>query len=735
MRRDRCHRSAQTLIETVVVIAIIAALIGILIPAVMRARDAGNRARCASNLRQIGLGLANYEAAHGSLPLGSENSTFPYGGPGTTWAVRILPYMEEEDVYRRIDFNKKSASGQVFRDTPNSQGADPVTASLIEVYQCPSDGMGGLAKTSFGTYSRSNYLGIFGQYAYGVDHQRTEPFGPNFGARYSEITDGTSNTLIVSEYLTGLPRNQGPHDLRGVFWLDRAGSSQIFTRLTPNSEHPDVLEEGTCYDSPGNLLPCIEVPNILLDNAGARSRHRGGVNGLMADGSVRFFSDKIKTPEWQALGTTSGGDGMSAGAGRKHHSGGTSVASTAGKKEKGDSDASSSPLSPHIRDHYMIKGASAAAIKKLGGEIKGHIKEINTVVAYIPPSAVNQIKSMPGVTTFEHDLMVSTCTQTTPTGIRRINADKDSYKSGSGTGPQCPATVAVIDTGIDLTHPDLNVVFNKGFSFPDGNDDHGHGTHVSGTIGAIDNDQFVVGVAKGCNLWALKVLDSNGTGLLSDAVTAVIFASNAGKAQVANMSLGASGSSSSMDSAITSAAKQGMLCCVAAGNSAADASTFTPANSPDAICVAAMCDTDGQPGGTGGPGSFGDPDDTFTSFSNFGSKVDVIAPGEDILSTWLGNGTNTISGTSMACPHVTGLLAVILNPLVQPGPGTNIIPGEGIRNVKASPIFVPPTPPPGGRKKLTPAQARKILQSSSTESIPGINGDNRSYPLINAQSF
>jgi prepilin-type processing-associated H-X9-DG protein len=730
MRRD-FRRSGQTLAETVVVIAIIAVLIGILIPAVMVARDAGNRARCASNLRQIGLALLNYESGQGSLPLGSENSSFPYGGPGTTWAVRILPYLEEEDVYRRIDFTKKDAHGQVFRNTSNSTGHDPITASVISVYQCPADGMGGaVAKIDTGTYSHSNYLGVFGQYAYGVDHQRTEPFGPNYGARYSEITDGTSNTLIVSEYLSGLPHSQAPHDTRGIFWLDRAGASQIFTRVTPNSDAPDVLEEGTCYDSPGNNLPCTEIANIYLDAAGARSRHRGGVNGLMADGSVRFFSDTIKTPEWQALGTTSGGDGLAAAAAHKHHG------ASSGSGGPATSTASADPLSPHIRDHYLIilKGASPGSITKMGGQIKGQIPEINTVVAYIPPSAVEAIRKMPGVKTLEHDLMVSTCAQTIPTGIRRINAPQDSYHSGSGTGPQCAATLAVIDTGIDLGHPDLTVVFNKGFSFPTGQDDNGHGTHVAGTIGAIDDNQFVVGVAKGCNLWALKVLDSQGTGSLSDAVAAVMFAANAGQAQVANMSLGAAGSSQAMDAAIKNAAQQGMLCCVAAGNSTKDASGFTPANAPDAICVAALCDTDGRPGGLGPKGSFGDPDDTFASFSNFGSKVDVIAPGEDIFSTWMGGGTKTISGTSMACPHVTGLLGVILNPLVSQPP-TLINPSPGIRNVAISPIVIPNPPTPGPRKKMTPPQARQILQGASTESIPGINGEGRSYPLINAAPF
>jgi prepilin-type processing-associated H-X9-DG protein len=717
-------RHAQTLIETVVVIAIIATLLGILIPAVMRARDAGNRVRCASNLRQIGIALANYEAAQGSLPLGSENSSFPNGGPGTTWAVRILPFLEEEDVYRRIDFTKKNAEGQVFRSTANSMGTDPVTANVIPVYQCPSDGVGGaLSITPSGTYSHSNYLGVFGQYAYGVDHQRTEPFGPNHGARYSEITDGTSNTLIVAEYLTGLPQSQAPHDLRGVFWLDRPGSSQIYTRLPPNSEHPDVLEEGTCYSSPGDNLPCLEVPNLLLTKAGARSRHRGGVNGLMADGSVHFFSDTIQAPEWQALGTISGGDEVAATAARTRHNGA----------------AAAQRLSPRIRDHYLIilKGGNRTTLARMGAQVKKQFKEINVVLAYVPPSALQQIKNLPGVKCVEHDLLMSTCGQTIPTGVRRIGATNDSTKPGDGSGPSVTTNVAVIDTGIDVSHPDLNVVFDQGFGYPSGNDDNGHGTHVAGTIGAIDNHQFVVGIAEGCNLYALKVLSADGSGLMSDVMNGVIFAGNSGQIQVANMSLGAPGQSTAMDAAITNATSQGVVFCVAAGNSAADASGFTPANSPDAVCVAALCDTDGKPGGHGPPGTFGDHDDSFASFSNFGSKVDVIAPGEDILSTWLGNGTKSISGTSMATPHVTGLIALMLDSSTQPPVGP--VPGKGIRNIRPpTPTPRPPTippPPGGGKKKLTPSQARQMLRSSSTESIPGRHGESFGYPLINASPY
>lgn len=259
--------------------------------------------------------------------------------------------------------------------------------------------------------------------------------------------------------------------------------------------------------------------------------------------------------------------------------------------------------------------------------------------------------------------------QTTPTGVSRIGALANPNK-GTGIG------VAVIDTGIELNHPDLsaNIVANKSciLGKKNGNDDNGHGTHVAGTIAALDNTIGVIGVAPQAKLIAVKVLNAAGSGTWStvicgiDWVTANAAAHNI---KVANMSLGGSGTSDNncgatnndaLHKAICNSTAAGVTYVVAAGNSSSDASGFLPAAYNDTvITVSALADSDGQPGGLGAPTLYG-ADDTFATFSNFGSVVDLGAPGVDILSTWTGGGYNTISGTSMATPHVAGAAALYL---------------------------------------------------------------------------
>jgi subtilisin len=243
------------------------------------------------------------------------------------------------------------------------------------------------------------------------------------------------------------------------------------------------------------------------------------------------------------------------------------------------------------------------------------------------------------------------------------------------------ADVGVLDTGIDREHPELNVVGganclkSTGGGPPwsrtyycDGNesgdDDHYHGTHVAGTIGAIDNGSGVVGVAPGVRLWAVKVLDSQGSGSLSGIIAGIDwFVGNTAvqKPAVINMSLGGSGTSTAMNDSIANAVSKNVAVVVAAGNSDADAANYTPANAPGAITVSALADFDGEPGGVGKPTCRDDQDDTLADFSNWGDTVDIAAPGVCILSTYpIEQGEyGTISGTSMATPHVAGAAALL----------------------------------------------------------------------------
>jgi len=273
---------------------------------------------------------------------------------------------------------------------------------------------------------------------------------------------------------------------------------------------------------------------------------------------------------------------------------------------------------------------------------------------------LKQVEEDERVEYVEPDHIVTTFAQILPSGIDRADADQSvTVKAGDGSG-LTDVDIAIIDTGINLSHPDLYVFKNKSFvpGAKTGNDDNGHGSHVAGIAAARDNGNGVVGMAPGARLWAVKVLDRSGSGSLSNVIKGIDFVTaNYGEIDVVNMSLGCECISPSMTEAITNSVKQGITYVVAAGNSAKDASTFSPANHPDVITVSAIVDTDGKGGHLGPTTSYGD-DDTFASFSNYGSTVDMAAPGVKIYSTYKNGGYATMSGTSMASPHVAGAAAI-----------------------------------------------------------------------------
>lgn len=241
--------------------------------------------------------------------------------------------------------------------------------------------------------------------------------------------------------------------------------------------------------------------------------------------------------------------------------------------------------------------------------------------------------------------------QTTPWGITRIKA-REANQLTRGEGVK----VCVVDTGVDQTHPDLvnnivggyNFVTIKGKTNPNNwNDDNGHGSHVSGIIAAEDNSFGTVGVAPKASLYGVKVLDQRGSGYLSDVADGISQCVQAGT-QVINMSLGASGDpnqDSPLKAAILNAQAAGLIVVVAAGNEGQDISNTIPAGYSSVIAVSAT-----------------DSSDQFASWSNFGlGNDDFAAPGVSIYSTWKGGGYNTISGTSMASPHVAGVAALYLS--------------------------------------------------------------------------
>ncbi len=290
--------------------------------------------------------------------------------------------------------------------------------------------------------------------------------------------------------------------------------------------------------------------------------------------------------------------------------------------------------------------------------------------ARIPDAQLAKLQADPRVVSIVADRYVSIDKKPTPpppagqelpTGINRVDAELSATADIDGVDERVNVDVAVIDTGIDTDHPDLNVVGGVGCVLEGvWEDDNGHGSHVAGTIAALDNDLGVVGVAPGARLWAVKVLNKRGSGTWSQIICGIdwVTANNA-TIEVANMSLSGAGTDGpcndgGMHEAICNSVAAGVTYVVAAGNNATDAATRVPAAYDEVITVSALADGDGLPGGLVNPTCTSEEDDTFAYFSNYGADVDLIAPGVCIYSTYKGGGYTTMSGTSMASPHVAG---------------------------------------------------------------------------------
>ncbi len=353
----------------------------------------------------------------------------------------------------------------------------------------------------------------------------------------------------------------------------------------------------------------------------------------------------------------------------------------------GTSTAAEHPESTHIKDQYIVVFKDSVTnpgfvAHELSLKHKASVEHEYTTItkgfsAHIKESDANKLSNDPRVAyvapdrevhaTSHKTSRIPTNSQTFPSGVNRIGTT-----SNTGAG----VTVAVIDTGIDLTHPDLsaNIIANKNCLRPtrNGADDNGHGTHVAGTIAALNNNVGVVGVASQAKLAAVKVLDASGSGSWSSVICGIDWVTaNAGKynIKVANMSLGGGGTSDNncgnsnndpLHQALCRSVAAGLTYVVAAGNDGGNAQNFVPAAYDDAvISVSALADSNGLAGGTGAATGYG-PDDTFATFSNYGSVVDIAAPGVNINSTWKGGGYKVISGTSMATPHVAGAAALYI---------------------------------------------------------------------------
>jgi subtilisin len=328
-----------------------------------------------------------------------------------------------------------------------------------------------------------------------------------------------------------------------------------------------------------------------------------------------------------------------------------------------------------VKGGYDSRAVAREHARAAGADVLYTYKSaLNGYTARLTPAGLRVVRADSRVAFVSADHTVHALAQTLPTGVNRIQGDSSSTVSGNGSGSVGTA-VAVLDTGIDTAHPDLNVVGGKncssGSSYKDGN---GHGTHVAGTIAAKDDGSGVVGMAPGAPLYAVRVLNNAGSGSWSSIICGInwVTANAAAKRiKVANMSLGGSGSDGSCGSnglhkAVCNSVAAGVTYVVAAGNSNANFANFVPATYDQVLTVTAIADFNGAPGGGAGATCRSDVDDTAADFSNFATSGStdaghtIAAPGVCILSTWKGGGYKTISGTSMASPHLAGTAALCI---------------------------------------------------------------------------
>ncbi len=321
------RRKGFTLIELLVVIAIIAILIALLLPAVQQAREAARRTQCKNNLKQIGLALHNYHDTYSVLPPGRIRNTYSgitsawYTG-NIAWAPRILAQIEQANIFAKIDWNL----GQGTSGTDGDGGVNGVSPTgarrqIIPAFRCPSDpGTGGVpwitpagvrvtGALSNAGYASGNYVGAVGT----TTRLNANPpgiFGQNTRAKFRDITDGTSNTMAVSEVVIGFYR-ENVNDGGNNTVCTAGGKDTSSTQQAGNSWFYSYFPQSaffSTYLGPNNKLSVdCGVNSDRVDQA-ARSMHVGGVQAVLCDGSVRFVSENINLGTWNNLGNKSDGN-------------------------------------------------------------------------------------------------------------------------------------------------------------------------------------------------------------------------------------------------------------------------------------------------------------------------------------------------------------------------------------------------------------------------------------------
>lgn len=320
------QRQGFTLIELLVVIAIIAILIGLLLPAVQKVREAAARMQCQNNLKQIGVALHNYNGVYEGFPcILTTGTSGPTYSTQHSWLVYTLPYIEQDNVWKLVKFPTRPYNDPYYTtsNVDNSALGNsvdnnnlPAAQSRIKTFLCPSDPNGTRIEPAPDARAGTNYVGNQGTAAR-WRNDNNGVFGQNAKTRIADITDGTSNTLAVSECLRGdydvntlrdnyvgirnvtdasnistCQAHSPNFSDRGGYWIGGQSSNSMFNASRPPNDP---------------LLDCWG-PSLGVTNYAARSAHTGGVNAVMCDGSVRFYNNSTSATVWAALGTRNGGE-------------------------------------------------------------------------------------------------------------------------------------------------------------------------------------------------------------------------------------------------------------------------------------------------------------------------------------------------------------------------------------------------------------------------------------------
>ncbi len=310
-------RRGFTLVELLVVIAIIGILIALLLPAVQAAREAARRIQCSNNMKQLALACHMYESTHGHFPVGygymhsgkGRSSTWD---PEWPWVLRCFEFLEMDSTLKGIDWNWNP--GVAFITMPEQQ--QKILSANVDILHCPSEMTVGNpfnptdnCAPGSPPYGRTSYAGNFGRGRMEAEPRVEGVFGYNYGAKIRDIINGTSHTLLLSELICG-----GQCTIRGAIAYDEG--PVFMTDYSPNSLQPDLVRWCDPADShqTNTPAPCLYKGsgtggiltqlNMVLHTA--RSKHPGGVNVAMCDGSVRFIEETIDLRVWHAMGSLKG---------------------------------------------------------------------------------------------------------------------------------------------------------------------------------------------------------------------------------------------------------------------------------------------------------------------------------------------------------------------------------------------------------------------------------------------